>query len=277
MSPPFTEASKEGLMRILKHINLLNCILLSVSIFFLYGFLFPRLEKDVSFVVTPLIKKQAEKNIEEALKTQTLSPQEYRVVADQNLFHPDRLIPPEKKPESVLPKPEFVLYGTLITPDLQMAYLEDKKAPVTTPGRGQRQSALKIGESLSGFRVTEIQADKVILTRGEETLQVLLQEPGSSKARETAPAPGPGPGPRMPGMAVTTPAPSPSFPQPGMTVTPAPGTRPIPSGRMRGIPAPGGAVTDSPQPPGPRSIPSGGMPGFPAQGTSPALPQSPGR
>ena len=143
----------------------------------------------------PLSRNRRRRTLDEALKTQTLSPQEYRAIADQNLFHPDRIIPPEKKPESVLPKPEFVLYGTLITPDLKMAYLEDKKAPVTTPGRGTRQSALKIGESLSGFRVTEIQADKVILTRGEETIQVLLQEPGSSKARETTP----GPGPRTPG------------------------------------------------------------------------------
>jgi hypothetical protein len=274
MSPPFMEASKEGLMRVLKYINLLNCILLGVSIFFLYGFLFPRLEKDVSFVVPPPIKKQAEKNIEESLTTQTLSPQEYRVVADQNLFHPDRIIPPEKKPETVLPKPEFVLYGTLITPDLQMAYLEDKKAPVTSPGRGQRQSALKIGESLSGFRVTEIRADKVILTRGEETMQVLLQEPGSSKVRETAP--GPTPGPRMPVPAATTPAPSPSFPQPGMTVTPAPGARPIPSGRTRGFPAPGGTGMESPQPPGTRPMPSG-TPGFPVPGAPPVPPQSPGR
>ena len=62
MSPPFTEANNESLMRVLKQINLLNCILLGLSIFFLYGFLFPRLEKDVSFVVLPPIKKPAEKD-----------------------------------------------------------------------------------------------------------------------------------------------------------------------------------------------------------------------
>ena len=139
----------------------------------------------------PSSRRQAEKNPFESLKTQTLSPQEYRVIADQNLFHPDRIIPPEKKPESVLPKPEFILFGTLITPDLRMAYLEDKKAPVTTPGRGQRQTALKIGESLSGFRLKEVMTDKVVMTRGEETIQVLLQEPGSSKARETTSCRGP--------------------------------------------------------------------------------------
>ncbi len=259
MSPPFTEASKVGLMRVLKNINLLNCILITVSIIFLYGFLFPRLDTDVTFVVPPIIKKPVEKNPFESLKTQTLSPQEYRVIADQNLFHPDRIIPPEKKPESVLPKPEFILFGTLITPDLRMAYLEDKKAPVTTPGRGQRQTALKIGESLSGFRLKEVMTDKVVMTRGEETIQVLLQEPGSSKARETTS----GPGPRTPVPAAGMPAPSPAFPQPGMTTptpTPtfpqpsgiapaAPGQRPIPAGRMRGLPSPG-IPPVQPNPPG---------------------------
>lgn len=265
-------------MRVLKQISLLNCILLGLSIFFLYGFLFPRLEKEVSFVVLPPIKKPAEKTPDEALKTQALSPQEYRAIADQNLFHPDRIIPPEKKPEAVLPKPEFVLYGTLITPDLKMAYLEDKKAPVTTPGRGNRQSALKIGESLSGFRVTEIQTDKVILIRGEETLQVHLQEPGSSKARESVqgPSPGQAPGTRPLGPAVSMPpASGPGMPQPGVTMPLSPGSRPVPPGR-RGLPVPSGSVTEAPQPPGQRTIPSRVMPGFPSPGTSPVSPQPPG-
>ena len=152
-----------------------------------------------------IIKKNAEKDPLESLKTQTLSPQEYRVIADQNLFHPDRIIPPEKKPESVFPKPEFVLFGTLITPDLKMAYMEDKKAPVSTPGRGQRQTALKIGESLSGFNLKEVMADKVVMTRGEETIQVLLQEPGSSKSRETTSVPGPERRVRLPVYPLQTP------------------------------------------------------------------------
>jgi type II secretory pathway component PulC len=265
MSPPFTGGSKVGLMRVLKNINLLNCILITVSIIFLYGFLFPRLDTDVTFVVPPIIKKQAEKNPFESLKTQTLSPQEYRVIADQNLFHPDRIIPPEKKPESVLPKPEFILFGTLITPDLRMAYLEDKKAPVTTPGRGQRQTALKIGESLSGFILKEVMTDKVIMTRGEETIQVLLQEPGLSKTRETTsgppgprtpvpaagtPVPGSTPGTSFPQTGIPMPTPTPAFPQPSGIAPASPGHRPIPAGRMRGLPSPGISPPMQPNLPG---------------------------
>ncbi len=250
MSPPFTEASKVGLMRILKQINLLNCILIAISLFFIYDFLLPRLDTQVTFIAPPMIKKPAEKNPLDSLKTQTLSPQEYQVTADQNLFHPDRIIPPEKTPESFLPKPEFVLFGTLITPELKMAYIEDKKAPVTTPGRGQRQSTLKVGESLSGFRVKEIMPDKVVMTRGEETIQVQLQEPGSSKTREAIPGPGVRTQIPTPGIV----RPSPAFSQPGRTAPLAPGQRlqrPIPPGRLPGIPSTGRPVTmEPPRPPG---------------------------
>jgi hypothetical protein len=245
MSPPFTEANKVGLLRVLKQINLLNGILIIGSIVFIFGFLFPRLDTEVTFMAPPISKKPVEKNPYDSLKTQTLSPQEYRVTADQNLFHPDRIIPPEKTPESVLPKPEFVLFGTLITPDLRMAYMEDKKAPVTTPGRGQRQSALKIGESLSGFRLKEIMPDKVVMTRGEETLQVPLQEPGSSKARDITTTPGPGPRTPVPvpaGSIPSTPPPSPSYPPPERTPPLPPGQRiqrPVPPGRMPAFPSPG--------------------------------------
>jgi hypothetical protein len=245
-------------MPVLKHFNLLNFILIAVFLIFLHSFLFPRLVNDDSVVVLPLIKKPAVKTFDEPFKTQTLSPQDYRAIADENLFHPDRIIPLEKKAEAVLPKPEFVLYGTLITPDLKMAYLEDKKAPVTTPGRGQRQSALKIGESLSGFRLKEVHEDKVVLTRGEETIQVLLQDPNSAKNREASSGPGiasvpgmrpagthvgpglpVGPGNRAPVPSAPPPSTaSPAFPQPGRTMPLVPGSRPIPSGRLSGLPSP---------------------------------------
>jgi len=211
----------------------LNCILIIVFLVFLFVFLLPRLDSDVVYVPAMIQKKPAEKNHNESLKTQSPSPQEYRDIADQNLFHPERIIPPEKKPEAILPKPEFVLFGTLITPDLKVAYLEDKKAPVSTPGRGQRQTALKIGESLSGFRLKEIMTDKVVMTRGDETLQVLLQEPGSSKARGTSP------GLNLP-IPSGAPVPTPAFPQPTGIGPPAPGPgrRPVLPGRMPVPPGP---------------------------------------
>jgi hypothetical protein len=242
------EANRVDLTRVIKNINLLNCILITAFLVFLFGFLFPRMDSDVVYIPTITKKKPAEKNPNESLKTQSPSPQEYRDIADQNIFHPERIIPPEKKPEALLPKPEFVLFGTLITPDLKVAYLEDKKAPVTTPGRGQRQTALKIGESLSGFRLKEIMTDMVVMTRGDETLQVLLQEPGSSKTREASP------GLKTPVPTPGAPAPTPAFPQPTRIGPSAPGQRPLPPGRMPGIPSPGGPAMEPSLPP----LPPGG-------------------
>jgi hypothetical protein len=247
MSLPCMEANKLGLMRVIKNFNLLNCILITAFLVFLFGFLLPRMDSDVVYIPPIVKKKTVESNLNKSLKTQSPSPQEYRDIADQNIFHPERIIPPEKKPEDLLPKPEFVLFGTLITPDLKMAYLEDKKAPVTTPGRGQRQTALKIGESLSGFRLKEIMTDKVVMTRGEETLQVFLQEPGSSKARDTSP------GLRPPTSLPGAPAPTPVIPQPGRIAPLAPGQRPqrpLPPGQIPGIPTPVGPAIEPPLSPG---------------------------
>jgi type II secretory pathway component PulC len=87
-----------------------------------------------------------------------------------------------------LPKPEFVLYGVLITDDASVAYVEDKKALQSTAGRGERQVALRKGETLSGFTLTEIGADKIVMVRGDEIITVNLSEP---KVREVAKQPKP--------------------------------------------------------------------------------------
>jgi hypothetical protein len=178
------EASKMILRRLLNHCNLLNSILVAASLLFASSFLLPRLDSNSTFVPSLIKKKPSEKNYQEGQKFQNPSALDYVSIANQNLFHPERKVPPEIKSDTILPKPEFVLYGTLITPDLSMAYLEDKKAPVTTPGRGRRQTALKKGESLSGFILNEIKPDKVVMSRGEEVVMVSLQEPGSPKTRE---------------------------------------------------------------------------------------------
>jgi hypothetical protein len=125
------------------------------------------------------------------------SPSDYTIIADQNLFHPERKIPTEKKDENSLPKPEFVLYGTLITDDISLAYLEDLKAPFSSPGRGNRQTALRRGDTLSSFILKNIEADKVTMVRGEETVLVYLNDTQRPKTRETS-APATALAPRRP-------------------------------------------------------------------------------
>jgi hypothetical protein len=239
MFPLSLEVNNLELRQVIKSVNVLNCCLIALALLFAYSLLFPQLDSNGTNVLPPLKKKPAEKTPSEPLKAQNPSPMDYVVIADENLFHPERRIPPEKKDEAALPKPEFVLFGTLLTPQLTMAYLEDKKAPVTTPGRGKRQTALKKGESLSGFTLKEILADKVVMTRGEETLTVLLNDTQSPKTREAAGTPSPQTQiPGVPGTGSSSPA-----------AAGQPPTQPVP-GRQGAFPAAGLPTSPSTTPPG---------------------------
>jgi hypothetical protein len=172
------------LKQVMKNFNLLNGILLICSLIFAHNFLFPRLNSKVTFISPSIKENVVEKNNEETPKTQSLSPQDYSIIVDHNLFHPERKIPSEKKMDVVLSRPEFVLFGTLITSDMSIAYMEDKKVPVSSPGRGLRQTALKKGESLSGFLLKEVMENKVVMVRGNESIWVSLGDQNSHKRRE---------------------------------------------------------------------------------------------
>ena len=260
---------------------------LSALILYLaYFLLFPLMDLPVAYSLPPVKPSATEKTETEPPLQQTPNPMEYTLIADQNLFHPERKIPPEKKAEAPLPKPEFVLYGTLITSDLGIAYLEDKKgAPVTTPGRGKRQTALKKGESLSGFILKELFNDRVVMNRGEETMTVYLNDSQAPKAREgvpdltkTAPKAAMGTPPALsrPGTAPAGPAgtetrPRPTAPQSAPTTA---GT--TPPAAMSGLPSSGTPATSpgtsgafTPSRPRYRPVPSGP---YPAPSPSPVRP-----
>lgn len=133
--------------------------------------------------------KQTEEEINLIQSKEFPSPVEYNIIPDENLFHPERKIPVVKKVEQPLPKPELILYGTLITNETRVAYVEDKKAPVNTPGRGKRQIPLKIGDVVSGFIVKEINPDKIVMYRGDEKLIVTIYESKGHKHKETESTP----------------------------------------------------------------------------------------
>jgi hypothetical protein len=108
--------------------------------------------------------------------------QDYAVIGENNLFHPERKLVKEVAP---LPKPELILYGTIIDDGISTAFIADKKSPKTTQGRGKRQTAVKKGDVLSGFVLKEIETDKIVLTRGEETIVVNLVDSGKQREGET--------------------------------------------------------------------------------------------
>ncbi len=176
--------------RLIRNINMLNVALLTGALFFAFYVFFPALDITAGFTL-PAVNKFAAEKEETGTEIRIPSVTEYVKISEENLFHPERKIPVEKKADQQqqpLPKPEFVLYGTLITDDLRLAYIEDLKAPRNSPGRGKRQTALKKGDALSGFTLKEIEADQIVMVRGEEKMVVNLNDQSHPKVRvSTAP------------------------------------------------------------------------------------------
>jgi len=172
-----------------RNINLLNIFLLGGAVFFAHYILFPLLDFNVQYKL-PLGEKAIRYNAEKPAVAYTHTPSisDYVPVVDNNPFHPERKIPVVKKAEEQappLPKPEFVLYGTLITDDISLAFIEDLKSHRNTPGRGKRQTAMKIGDSLGGFVLKQIEADKITMARGEEIIPVSVRDAQRKNTRET--------------------------------------------------------------------------------------------
>lgn len=155
------------------------------------------------------------------------SPFDYVVIGDQNLFHPERKIPVPKVEAPPLPKPDFVLYGTMETAELSVAYMEDKKAPKTTQGRGKRVTTLKQGDSLSGFVLKEVEEDKVVMLRGDEILVVNLLDHGKVREGGGAPAATPGAANQPAAKSPVTTAPPPAQTTVQPRTEPRPETKPV--------------------------------------------------
>jgi hypothetical protein len=170
---------------IFRNINLLNIMLIASIIILANYIVLPMFNMGITYT-PPSGKKIISDKDEKPAESHIPSPSDYMIIAEENLFHPERKIPPEKKEEQPLSKPEFVLYGTLITDDLSLAYVEDLKAPRSTPGRGKRQIAMKKGDILSGFTLKEIEAEKIVMVRGEERIIVPINDPLRPKTREAS-------------------------------------------------------------------------------------------
>jgi type II secretory pathway component PulC len=172
------------LKNIFRNINLLNIILIAAIILMAKYTILPLFNVNIKYTL-PAAKKIIGDNEGIPAEGHIPSPSDYIIIAEENLFHPERKIPVESKAEQPLPKPEFVLYGTMITDNTRVAYLEDKKSPHTTTGRGKRQVVLKKGDSLSGFTLKEIEPDKVVMVRGEERIEVNVTDSVNPKRKDT--------------------------------------------------------------------------------------------
>jgi hypothetical protein len=170
-----------------RNVNVLNILILVAIGATLLLAIMPLFRMKVKFTLPVVKPKAVEQPQTTADKNQASSPLDYVMIGENNLFHPERRIPPEKKEEKALPKPELVLFATIIHGDTSVAYVEDKKAPRTTPGRGDRHQVVRKGDVFSGFVLKDIETDRIVLARGEEVMVVHLSDESKKRAGGTAP------------------------------------------------------------------------------------------
>lgn len=228
---------------LLRSINVLNLLVLTASIGFFIYFLNPLLETPMSVKIPPSKEMSPGMTM---MTSETKKPPiaDYALIGEQNLFHPDRIIPEgkegKKAPASV-PRPELVLHGTMITSGLKIAYMEDKKAAPKTTGRGVPYIVAKEGDNVSGYTIKQITEDMIVLANGEEQMTLYLDELKVRKGEITGPAKAPSPATAAPPQG----APRPTMPQQVQRPTamqPGPSAFPSPPGGSASQPA-------SPMPP----------------------------
>ena len=161
---------------ILKNINVLNLLLAGLLVALLNYALYPLMGRDIRIAVSGT-KKSAALAEKPPAKDSSPDTANYLIIAEKNLFHPDRVIPVEKKvEEKPLPKPDFVLYGTLIDGTTRLAFMDDMKSQISSPGRGKRQRVISQGSSLSGYALREVHEDRIVMARGDDTITVRLND-----------------------------------------------------------------------------------------------------
>ncbi len=219
---------------LLQSLNLLNLVMTATAIAFFIYFLNPLLETQVS-VKVPVPDDISPGMPRGTDETKKLSIADYSPIGEQNIFHPDRMIPEEKKSPApvVQPRPELILHGTMMTGELKIGYLEDKRAAQKSPGRNAPYIVVKEGDKVSGYTLKAITENMVVLANGEEQMTLYLDELKDRKGEITGPAKPSASvqvqSPAAPAPPQTTPRPAvPPPPQRPSIVQPAPSPPPSP-------------------------------------------------
>lgn len=169
----------------IRQMNVLNLLLLGAIYISVNTYLIPALREKTAILRTSSIVVPSRQAVVALPSFQPPPASDYLIVSDQNLFNPTRKMPTETKDMQLAEKPEFVLYGTLITDTTAVAYMEDRKAPRSSPGRGKRQHSVKLGTSLSSYTLAEIYPGKVLMVRGEDRIEVKISANRTSQGKIT--------------------------------------------------------------------------------------------
>jgi hypothetical protein len=173
----------------LRHLTVLNLLLAAMILLIIFVLVLPSSESPID-PGPDTVTMTADADTQESLPDDSSAPpaSDFSLIAEQNLFHPERRLlevdETGEAPENS--ENDFVLYGTLITDGLRIAYLEDLLSPIESPGRGKRQIALKPGDSIGGYIVEEIDTDRVVLQKNDERAVIYVNDPEKPKARDYA-------------------------------------------------------------------------------------------
>jgi hypothetical protein len=77
----------------------------------------------------------------------------------------------------------------LISENMRIAYVDDRKSPRSSPGRGKRLVVLKQGDVLNGFVLKNIESDKITMVRGDDVITVNLMDTKAKTRAETGAEP----------------------------------------------------------------------------------------
>jgi hypothetical protein len=120
----------------------------------------------------------------------TMTPEStYGIVADKNLFSSNRSesipVPVELKPGPLKISEKMIfLYGVVVTGDRKQALISN---PESGPEAGKSRAKdkwVKVGDTLGNFSVADIRKDRIILTEGASTHEILLYDK-NKPARQT--------------------------------------------------------------------------------------------
>lgn len=127
-------------------------------------------------------------------------------IVANNLFDPERgtgSAPAEASSAATQRIQRMILVGTVILGTSRYAILQDPSDPGPGLAKGQsRHLRLKLGDTVDGFRLSEIHEKKVVFTSGASKLDVsldFLRKPDEAAVKAATPVPaGPRPAPRVP-------------------------------------------------------------------------------
>lgn len=138
-------------------------------------------------------------------------------IVSRNIFDPERgegrSRQAEESSQAVQRVRNMILLGTAILGNNRVAILQDSpamRAGAGRPGQTSEPMRVKLGDTVEGFRLSEIADKRVVFTRGASRVEVMLDFFRKAESIEPTPAP-PAPGTKAaPGQVV---APRPGVPR----------------------------------------------------------------